>query len=105
MQSERGLDMTVVNLIVLIFGGVLGGNFAGGVLKKYGLGVIGNTIAGGVGGVFVGQVLARFLGMSDVSVMVDVIANIAGSVVGGGILVLMLGDCFRRIRKLTDRSK
>ena len=97
--------MTVVYLILQLLGGVLGGNFAGGVLKKYGLGVIGNTITGGVGGIFVGQVLAEFLGMSDDSGMVDVIANIAGSVVGGGVLVLMLGDCFRRIRKLTDRPK
>jgi len=105
MQSERGLDMTVVNLILQLLGGALGGNFAGGVLKKYGLGVIGNTIAGGLGGIFVGQVMARFLGMSDYSGMVNVIASIAGSVVGGGVLVLMLGDCFRRIKKLTDRPK
>ena len=42
---------TIVNLIIQLIAGVVGGNAAGAALKDYNLGNLGNTIAGAIGGV------------------------------------------------------
>ena len=42
---------TIVNLIIQLISGVVGGNAAGAALKDYNLGNLGNTIAGAIGGV------------------------------------------------------
>ena len=47
---------TVVNLIIQLIVGVIGGNAACSTLKDYSLGGLGNTIAGAIGGVGGGQV-------------------------------------------------
>jgi uncharacterized membrane protein YeaQ/YmgE (transglycosylase-associated protein family) len=42
---------TIINLIIQLIAGVVGGNAAGAALKDYNLGNLGNTIAGAIGGV------------------------------------------------------
>jgi len=41
---------TLVNLIIQLIAGVIGGNAAGKSLTNYDLGAVGNTIAGAIGG-------------------------------------------------------
>jgi uncharacterized membrane protein YeaQ/YmgE (transglycosylase-associated protein family) len=48
---------TLVNLIIQIIAGAIGGNVAGSALKNYSLGTLGNSIAGVVGGGIGGQIL------------------------------------------------
>ena len=52
---------TIVNLIIQLIAGVVGGNAAGAALKDYNLGNLGNTIAGAIGGVGGGQLLQAII--------------------------------------------
>jgi len=52
---------TIVNLIIQLIAGVVGGNAAGAALKDYNLGNLGNTIAGAIGGVGGGQILQAII--------------------------------------------
>ena len=47
----------LINLIIQIVAGAIGGNAAGAALKDLNLGTRGNTIAGAIGGVAGGQLL------------------------------------------------
>ncbi|MBC8020484.1 MAG: hypothetical protein H7X78_04625, partial [Methyloceanibacter sp.] len=49
--------MDLTSLLVQVVSGALGGNAAGAALKQYSLGVLGNTIAGAIGGGIVGQLI------------------------------------------------
>jgi hypothetical protein len=84
----------IVGLIIEIVAGVIGGNAAGSAAKKYGLGTAGNSIAGGIGGLVLGQILAA-LGMGEPTMGAEGAAAPAGAgldigallaqVVGGGV--------------------
>jgi len=52
---------TIINLIIQLIAGVVGGNAAGAALKDYNLGNLGNTIAGAIGGVGGGQILQALI--------------------------------------------
>jgi uncharacterized membrane protein YeaQ/YmgE (transglycosylase-associated protein family) len=54
---------TLINLIIQIVAGALGGNAAGAVSKDMSLGTAGNTIAGAIGGGVGGQILTALLPM------------------------------------------
>ena len=71
-------------LISLISGGV-GGNIAGALMKNKSLGVLGNTIAGLLGGGLGGQLLSM-IGLGGDGML----ANIGGSAVGGGLLMVVV---------------
>ncbi len=47
----------LINLVIQLISGVVGGNAVGAALKDYNLGSVGNTIAGALGGVGGGQLL------------------------------------------------
>jgi hypothetical protein len=47
----------LINLVIQLISGVVGGNAIGAALKDYNLGSLGNTIAGALGGVGGGQLL------------------------------------------------
>jgi hypothetical protein len=87
---------TVINLIIQLVAGVIGGNGAGSALKDYSLGGLGNTIVGAIGGVGGGQVLQSLIPMlvGTTGGGFDVGA-IVGQLVGGGasgaILTLIVG--------------
>ena len=78
----------IIGLIISLISGAVGGNIAGGVLKEQSLGPIGNTIAGlvGAGGVATGA--GAPAGSFDIG---SLIGNVAGSGVGGAILMIIVG--------------
>ena len=88
---------TLVNLIIQLISGVVGGNAAGAALKDYNLGNIGNTIAGAMGGVGGGQLLQAIIpalasaaagGELDVGA---ILGQIVGGGAGGAILTVIAG--------------
>jgi hypothetical protein len=86
----------IINLIIQLVAGIVGGNAAGAALKDYNLGGIGNTIAGALGGVGGGQLLqvaipaiaAAAGGNLDVGA---IIGQIVGGGAGGAILTVIVG--------------
>src|SRR5262245_24697561 len=76
------MSATIINLVIQLIAGVIGGNGVGSALKDYNLGPLGNSIAGGVGG---GQILQTLIpalagaagGGMDVT-------SVIGQLVGGG---------------------
>jgi len=84
----------MLNLIIQLVAGAVGGNIAGNALKQFDLGTLGNSIAGIVGGGIGGQLLSMALGTSGASGGVDVgsvVPQIAGGGVGGGVLLAIIG--------------
>ncbi|HEU4589528.1 MAG TPA: hypothetical protein VFS13_01365 [Steroidobacteraceae bacterium] len=85
--------MDIVTLLVQLVSGAVGGNIAGGILKKLSLGTVGNSIVGILGG-GLGGVLLNALGVGTGGGGVDVssvIGSIAGGGVGGGVLLAIVG--------------
>lgn len=74
-------------MISLVTGGV-GGNIAGAIFKKLSLGVLGNTVAGLVGGGLGGPVLAGLLGGGT---PLGHGGQIAGSGIGGLVVMAVVG--------------
>ena len=86
---------TLVNLIIQLIAGVVGGNAAGTALKDYDLGKVWNTIAGGLGGVAGGQVLQALIPfLAGAGGNVDVGALLGQAVgvgVAGAIVTFIVG--------------
>jgi hypothetical protein len=94
----------IIGFIIQIVAGAIGGNAAGAGVKKYSLGAAGNSIAGAVGGLILGQVLAA-LGIGEPGTLtaegaapaaggMDVgalVAQVVGGGAGGAILTLIGG--------------
>src|SRR5262245_19524042 len=59
--TEALMSGTLINLIVQLIAGAIGGNAEGNALKDYDLGTLGNTISGGIGGVAGGTVLSQLI--------------------------------------------
>ena len=84
-----------MELIISLLGGAVGGNLAGGLLKKYNLGTLWNSVVGILGGGLGAQLLGA-LGMStgggagemDIA---SILGNVASSGVGGGALLFIVG--------------
>ena len=69
-----------------LLSGAVGGNLAGAVLKKYSLGTLWNSVVGILGG----GLGAQLLGMLNIDIS-GIIGNIAGSGVGGAVLLVIVG--------------
>jgi hypothetical protein len=83
--EETAMSSTLINLIIQLVTGVIGGNAAGTALKDYSLGNIGNTIAGAIGGVGGGQLLQSVIPAIAGAAGGDLdLGSIIGQVVGGG---------------------
>jgi len=80
------MSNALIQLIINIISGGVGGNIAGAILKKYSLGPIGNTILGLIGGGLGGQLLNTLGGQAG-----GMVGDIAGSAVGGAVLVSIVG--------------
>jgi hypothetical protein len=79
------MSATIINLIIQLIAGAVGGNAVGAASKDVNLGTLGNTIAGAVGGVAGGQLLTALIPvMAGVGNNVD-IGALADQAVGGGI--------------------
>lgn len=84
-------------IISLVTGGV-GGNIAGALLKKFSLGMLGNTIAGVVGGGLGGQLLTGLMGAGGEATS-GMLGNVAGSGIGGAILMIIIGFIKKSLAK------
>jgi uncharacterized membrane protein YeaQ/YmgE (transglycosylase-associated protein family) len=85
--------MDIVTLLVQLISGAVGGNLAGGIMKKLSLGTMGNSIVGILGG-GLGGALLHALGIGTGTGGMDmssVIGSIAGGGVGGGVLLAIVG--------------
>ncbi|MFZ0015773.1 MAG: hypothetical protein WAL10_00415 [Acetobacteraceae bacterium] len=75
----------------------MGGNIAGSLLKQFDLGVVGNTIAGVIGGGVGAQIIGQFLGGGAEAAgaggldIGSIIGQIASGGVGGGVLMVIVG--------------
>jgi uncharacterized membrane protein YeaQ/YmgE (transglycosylase-associated protein family) len=77
------MSATIINLIIQLIAGALGGNAAGAASKDVNLGTLGNTIAGAIGGVGGGQLLTALIPMmTGAGNNVD-IGALASQAVGG----------------------
>jgi hypothetical protein len=84
-RKQNRCRFTIINIIIQLIAGAVGGNAAGAGLKNYDLGTLGNTIAGALGGVGGGQILTALLPMiAGTADNVD-IGAIIGQAVGGGV--------------------
>lgn len=91
--------MNIVGLIIQLISGAVGGNVAGGLLKQFSLGPVGNSIVGILGGGLGGQLLGMLgLGSTIASGaatsgldIASIVSSIAGGGVGGGVLMAIVG--------------
>ena len=81
------MGTTLVQLIVSLISGGVGGNVAGALLKKFSLGPVANTIVGLIGGGLGGQLLSA----TGLLQSTGTAGDIAGSAVGGGVLMTVFG--------------
>jgi uncharacterized membrane protein YeaQ/YmgE (transglycosylase-associated protein family) len=103
LPNKRRYPVDIVNLLISLISGVVGGNIAGAAMKEKSLGGLGNSIAGLVGGGIGGWLLSAMgvLGKAAPAVAgaaaaggMDIgalIGNIAGSGVGGAIVMIIVG--------------
>lgn len=96
--------MELVSLIISLISGAVGGNIAGGLKSDKGLGVLGNSIAGLVGGGIGGTAL-QYLGLVTNAVAENkldvgsILANIGTSGVGGAVVLLIASYIKNMIKK------
>jgi uncharacterized membrane protein YeaQ/YmgE (transglycosylase-associated protein family) len=87
--------VNILNLIISLVSGALGGNAAGAVMKEKSLGTLGNSISGILGGGIGGAIL-QALGIGSAAAagggtdLGSIIGSIAGGGVGGGILMTII---------------
>jgi hypothetical protein len=79
------MSATLVNLIIEIIAGAIGGNGAGSALKDLSLGPVGNSIAGAIGGVGGGQILSALIPALTGAAGTTDIGALVGQLVGGGV--------------------
>jgi hypothetical protein len=75
----------VVNLIIQVISGAVGGNVIAGAAKNIDLGTLGNTIAGAIGGGVGGQILGMLLPLLANTASTPDIGSIVGQIAGGGV--------------------
>jgi hypothetical protein len=90
------MTATLINLIIQIVAGAIGGNAVGSGLKDVNLGTLGNTVAGAVGGGVGGQLLQAIVpalaGAAGSGLDVGaLVGQIAGGGVAGAILTAIIG--------------
>ncbi len=85
--------MDFTSLIIQLVSGAVGGNIGGALFKNLNLGTTGNSIAGIIGGPL-GALLLSQLGLggsADAGGLGGILSNLAGSGVGGIVLMLLVG--------------
>jgi len=78
------MSATIVNIILQLIAGAVGGNAVGKTNENLSLGMGGNTVAGAVGGVAGGSLLTALIPMLSGAGGID-IGQLAGQLVGGGV--------------------
>jgi uncharacterized membrane protein YeaQ/YmgE (transglycosylase-associated protein family) len=89
--------MSIINPVISLISGAVGGNAAGAAMKDKSLGVAGNSLAGILGG-GVGGAILQALGIGDAATpgttgmdLTAIIGSIASGGVGGGVLMAIIG--------------
>ncbi|SRR5690349_21045697 len=90
---------TLLPLIIQVVAGLIGGNAAGAALKEKSLGTTGNSIAGGIGGLILGQILQAVMGggagdAATAAAGMDIgkiVTDLIGGGAGGAILTAIVG--------------
>jgi hypothetical protein len=88
--------MDMINLLIQLLSGAVGGNVAGGLSRTGGLGAPGNTLAGVVGGGIGGQILSALLSLAaarNATGALDVpgfVSQVLAGGVSGGVLTAIL---------------
>ena len=84
--------MNIVNLVISLLCGALGGNAAGAVLKDKSLGTVGNSLSGILGGGIGGTILQALglLGSTGSLSLGSILGNVASGGLGGGILMIIV---------------
>ena len=84
--------MDIVNLIISLVCGALGGNAAGAVLKDKSLGTLGNSLSGILGGGIGGAILQALglLGSSGGLSLASIVGDLVSGGLGGGILMAIV---------------
>ncbi len=91
-----------MELIISLLSGAVGGNIAGGLLKNYNLGTLWNSVVGILGGGLGGQILSALGAGGAAAPTLDlgnIIANVASSGVGGGVLMIIVGLIKKMVAK------
>jgi hypothetical protein len=87
--------MDIAGMAVQLVAGALAGNGVGKVMPSASLGMAGNSIVGGLGGVIVSQLLPMLMGNTAVAAtgldMTTIISGFVSGGVGGGITALVIG--------------
>ena len=88
----------IVGLIIQLISGVAGANVVGLAMKQYDLGIVGNSIAGVIGGGIGAQIIGVLLDGGEGAVVGPsgyaigtLIAQVASGGVGGGALLVVVG--------------
>lgn len=79
------MESELVQLIISLVSGAVGGNIAGALMKDKSLGTLWNSVVGLLGGGLGGQLLGM-IGLDAAGL----IGNIAGSTVGGAVLLAIV---------------
>jgi hypothetical protein len=85
LREEGIMSATLINLIIQLIAGAVGGNAVGAGLKNFDLGTIGNTIAGALGGAGGGTLLTALLPILQGAAGGVDIGQLLGQAVGGGV--------------------
>ena len=90
----------IVNIIIQLISGGVGGIGAGKVMPKLSLGKIGDIIAGIVGGIGGGQLLSALgIGASGNLDIASILTSILGGGIGGGVLMAIVSAVKKLIAK------
>jgi hypothetical protein len=84
--------MEIINLVISLASGAIGGNLVGAALREVNLGPLGNSLMGIVGG-GIGAGILQSLGISPAGGELEagaVLGSIASGGIGGGLIMLLL---------------
>jgi uncharacterized membrane protein YeaQ/YmgE (transglycosylase-associated protein family) len=95
--TEARMGSTMMQIVVSLISGAVGGNIAGAIMKNFSLGPIGNTIVGLIGGGLGGQLLS----MTGMLQSGGTAADVGGSAVGGAVLMAIVGLIKGQMTKTT----
>ena len=79
------MSATLINLIIQLVAGALGGNAAGATMKNLDLGTLGNTLAGAIGGAGGGTLLTTLFPLLQGAAGDVDVGALVGQAVGGGV--------------------
>ena len=92
----------LIPIIIQVVSGMIGGGAVGGMVKNAAMSMLPKLLAGGIGGIGGASILGGLMGGGDASSMMDMgnlINNVGGGVVGGGVLTGLAGMVMGAMKK------